>query len=626
MEVAMPSRKPRKIAVRSTDLGQSGWWILPPTAGIIAGGVSTVSSQLLTHNTASSAIAGVVSATVTGLSAATPQFRDWFSARSHRRQIAESAGATIDISRDPLDSLRVHTSNRDITEFVPRDIQDQLIKHLNNGTPVLIEGPSMSGKTRLTIEVIRSQWPNRPHWFPPDEDSIEIILKNQLQPKRGAIIILDDLDRFLSNQSLKLGQLNRWISNSCIIIATMMHSQYVKHSDRSSEEVAGWDVINRFKRVTLSRSLSTTELKATQLTPYANQISQIESIGLGPLLGCAEAVRAAFADELRNHSWCGVLIKAAADWRRIGLGSASREQLITFSRDYSNAAWGPADWDDVWQQATKPINDTIALLRQVGNDSWEVLDIIADEANWTTPSSTLSTAATLVTKPSQLLSIATAMTITDNATEALQILNKVISLEPRNTRALGSYAILLKNQGGDPNEVHQTYESAIKIQSCESEIIMSYAIYLQQQNDRNLMKIKHLYERALSQSPNNPTYLASYALFLDGDLNDHTAAKDKFEASLKIDPDNATTLTSFAATLMKSKEEREAGRIEELYRHALEIEPENELTLIAYGQFLQLFHQDLQGARDRYRKALSINPNNEVAAKLLDKTSFQSHP
>ncbi len=622
----MPSRKPRKIAVRSTDLGQSGWWILPPTAGIIAGGVSTVSSQLLTHNTASSAIAGVVSATVTGLSAATPQFRDWFSARSHRRQIAESAGATIDISRDPLDSLRVHTSNRDITEFVPRDIQDQLIKHLNNGTPVLIEGPSMSGKTRLTIEVIRSQWPNRPHWFPPDEDSIEIILKNQLQPKRGAIIILDDLDRFLSNQSLKLGQLNRWISNSCIIIATMMHSQYVKHSDRSSEEVAGWDVINRFKRVTLSRSLSTTELKATQLTPYANQISQIESIGLGPLLGCAEAVRAAFADELRNHSWCGVLIKAAADWRRIGLGSASREQLITFSRDYSNAAWGPADWDDVWQQATKPINDTIALLRQVGNDSWEVLDIIADEANWTTPSSTLSTAATLVTKPSQLLSIATAMTITDNATEALQILNKVISLEPRNTRALGSYAILLKNQGGDPNEVHQTYESAIKIQSCESEIIMSYAIYLQQQNDRNLMKIKHLYERALSQSPNNPTYLASYALFLDGDLNDHTAAKDKFEASLKIDPDNATTLTSFAATLMKSKEEREAGRIEELYRHALEIEPENELTLIAYGQFLQLFHQDLQGARDRYRKALSINPNNEVAAKLLDKTSFQSHP
>ena len=622
----MPSRKPRKIAVRSTDLGQSGWWILPPTAGIIAGGVSTVSSQLLTHNTASSAIAGVVSATVTGLSAATPQFRDWFSARSHRRQIAESAGATIDISRDPLDSLRVHTSNRDITEFVPRDIQDQLIKHLNNGTPVLIEGPSMSGKTRLTIEVIRSQWPNRPHWFPPDEDSIEIILKNQLQPKRGAIIILDDLDRFLSNQSLKLGQLNRWISNSCIIIATMMHSQYVKHSDRSSEEVAGWDVINRFKRVTLSRSLSTTELKATQLTPYANQISQIESIGLGPLLGCAEAVRAAFADELRNHSWCGVLIKAAADWRRIGLGSASREQLITFSRDYSNAAWGPADWDDVWQQATKPINYTIALLRQVGNDSWEVLDIIADEANWTTPSSTLSTAATLVTKPSQLLSIATAMTITDNATEALQILNKVISLEPRNTRALGSYAILLKNQGGDPNEVHQTYESAIKIQSCESEIIMSYAIYLQQQNDRNLMKIKHLYERALSQSPNNPTYLASYALFLDGDLNDHTAAKDKFEASLKIDPDNATTLTSFAATLMKSKEEREAGRIEELYRHALEIEPENELTLIAYGQFLQLFHQDLQGARDRYRKALSINPNNEVAAKLLDKTSFQSHP
>ncbi len=632
MEVAMLPRKPQK-AVHSTDPGQSGWWFLPSIGGIIVGGIGAAASQTLTHNAVGSAMVGAVSGTVAGLGAATPQLRDWISARFHRQQITDTAGVLKNgignkyLSHTDLYSLRVHRSDRkDITDFVHRDIQDQLVEHLRNRIPVLIEGTSMAGKTRLAIETIRSQWPSTYCWFPLGPGDIEELLNSNQQPPPESVIILDDLDRFLSNQSLTLGQLNRWVNNSCIIVATMMHSQYVKHSDRSNEKVVGWDVVNRFERLTLSPSLSTKELNDVRLTSYANQLSQIENVGLGPLLGCAEAVRAAFTHELEKHSWCGAIIKAAADWRRIGLGSASREQLITFSRDYSNTAWGTANWDDVWQQATKPINDTMPLLQQVGNDSWEVLDIIADEANWTTPSSTLSTAATLVTKPSQLLSIATAMTITDNATEALQILNKVISLEPRNTRALGSYAILLKNQGGDPNEVHQTYESAIKIQSCESEIIMSYAIYLQQQNDRNLMKIKHLYERALSQSPNNPTYLASYALFLDGDLNDHTAAKDKFEASLKIDPDNATTLTSFAATLMKSKEEREAGRIEELYRHALEIEPENDLTLIAYGQFLQLFHQDLQGARDRYRKALSINPNNEVAAKLLDKTSFQSHP
>ena len=618
----MLSRKPQK-AVHSTDPGQSAWWLLAPVGGIIAGASIP---YFATHSAAWATGGGFIGAIVGATAAATPQLRDWVSARSHRQQIAESAGVTTNINGEPLEALRVHRSDRDITEFVPRDIQGQLVEHLNNGRPVLIEGPSMSGKTRLALETIRSQWPEAPFWFPRDDGDIEQLLNSNQEPAPETVILLDDLDRFLSNQSLTLGLLNQWTNSSCIIIATMMHSQFIKHSDRTNEKAPGWDAVNRFKTLTLNPSLSTEELNAVKLTSYANQLPQIESTGLGPLLGCAEAVRTAFATELKEHSWSGALIKAAADWRRIGLGPASREQITLLSLAYKDDAWGTVDWDDVWQQATKPINDTIALLRQVGNDSWEVLDIIADEANWTTPSSTLSTAATLVTKPSQLLSIATAMTITNNATEALQILNKVISLEPRNTRALGSYAILLKNQGGDPNEVHRTYESAIKIQSCESEIIMSYAIYLQRQNDRNLMKIKHLYERALSQSPNNPTYLASYALFLDGDLNDHTAAKDQFEASLKIDPDNATTLTSFAATLMKSKEEREAERIEELYRHALEIEPENDLTLIAYGQFLQLFHQDLQGARDRYRKALSINPNNEMAAKLLDEISFQSHP
>ena len=111
----------------------------------------------------------------------------------------------------------------------------------------------------------------------------------------------------------------------------MMHSQYIKYCDHTDEKVTGWEVINRLEKLTLNPSLSTTELNAVQSTSYADQIKQIKNIGLGTLLGCAEAVRAAFADELRDHSWCGVLIKAAADWRRIGLGPASREQLISLS-------------------------------------------------------------------------------------------------------------------------------------------------------------------------------------------------------------------------------------------------------------------------------------------------------
>ena len=165
----MLSRKPQK-AVHSTDPGQSGWWLLAPAGGIVAGAAIP---YFTTHSTAWTTRGGVIGAAVGATAAATPQFRDWVSTRSRRRQIAKSAGVATDITGQPLESLRVHSSDLDITEFIPRDIQYQLVDHLNNGTPVLIEGPSMSGKTRLALETIRSQWPEVPCWFPRDDNDID---------------------------------------------------------------------------------------------------------------------------------------------------------------------------------------------------------------------------------------------------------------------------------------------------------------------------------------------------------------------------------------------------------------------------------------------------------------------
>ena len=265
MEVAMPSRKPQN-AVHSTDPGQSAWWLLAPAGGVVAGASIP---YFATHSTAWATGGGAIGAAVGAAAAATPQFRDWVSTRSRRRQIAESAGAATNISKEPLESLRVHSSDRDITEFVPRDIQNQLVEQLNNGTPVLIEGPSMSGKTRLALETIRSHWPEAPFWFPRDDGDIEKLLNSNQQPAANTIILLDDLDRFLSNQTLTLGLLNQWTSSSCTIIATIMRSQYNEYGDRANEKVVGWDTINRFKKITLNPTLSKNELNAVKLTSYA---------------------------------------------------------------------------------------------------------------------------------------------------------------------------------------------------------------------------------------------------------------------------------------------------------------------------------------------------------------------
>ena len=604
MEVAMPSRKPQK-AVHSTDPGQSAWWLLAPVSGVVAGASIP---YFATHSTAWATGGGAIGAAVGAAAAATPQLRDWVSARSRRRQIAESVGAATNISKEPLESLRVHSSDRDITEFVPRDIQNQLVEHLNNGTPVLIEGPSMSGKTRLALETIRSHWPEAPFWFPRDDGDIEQLLSSSQQPAPHTVILLDDLDRFLSNQSLTLGLLNQWTKNSCIIIATMMHSQYVKHSDRTNEKFSGWDTINRFKKITLTPSLSANELKAVKLTSYAKQLSQIESIGLGPLLGCAEAVRIAFADEIRDHSWCGTLITAAADWRRIGLGPASKEQLISFSKAHKDNAKGTFEWDSAWKHATKPINNTVPLLRQVGDDRWEVLDIIADEADWKISTNILSSLASIPLSTQQALQSALTMTLQgDPHLPTTHMFDLAIEADPDNAYALGSYAIFLYTSQRDIYQAEQIFRKAIKLNFNIPAFLGTYAYFLQHElNDMD--QSEDMYQQAITADLTNATNLGNYALFLETVRHNPDQAEDMYQQAIDADPTNARNLGNYVTFLCTKRGDMDQA--EDMYQQAIDADPTNAKNLGNYATFLKNIRGDMKQAQHMYQQAITADPNN----------------
>ena len=603
----MLSRKPQK-AVHSTDPGQSGLWLLLTFGGGVAGASIP---YFATHSAAWTTGGGTIGAAVGATAAAIPQFRDWVSTRSRRRQIAESAGAATNINREPLESLRVHNSDRDVTEFVPRDIQDQLVKHLNNGTPVLIEGPSMSGKTRLAIETIRSHWPEAPFWFPRDEGDIEKLLNSSQQPAPGTVILLDDIDRFLSNQSLTLGRLNQWINIPCAIIATMMHSQYVKHSDRANEKVPGWDAVNRFKILTLDPSLSTEELNAVKLTSYANQLSQIESIGLGPLLGCAEAVRIAFADELEKHSWSGALIKAAADWRRIDLGPASREQLISFSLAHKSDAWETAETvnlDNAWEQATKLINHTISLLRRVGEDRWEVLDIIADEADWKISADTFAALQNVTLSERQIRRSAITMFLQGSPPSSTNAMfQRAIDTDPTNATILGAYALFLENVRGEMDQAEQMYQRAIDADPNSAFALASYAVFLENVRG-NMDQAQDMYQRAITADPTNATNLGAYALFLHTKRGNIDQADQMYQRVIDADPTNATNLGAYALFLHTKRGEMDQAQ--DMYQRAIDADPNGTFALASYAVFLKNVRGNMDQAQDMYQRAITADPTN----------------
>ena len=262
-------------ATRSTDPGRSAWWIVLRIIGATLGFITPFIIKLGTPWSIFGSLAGgLLSQTV--ISA----LQDWVSKRAKDRQAAESFEIYDPLVDKKLNELRVHNSDRDASEFLPRDAQKKLIQNIEDRAPTLIIGPSMSGKTRLVVETVRKNYPSTPVCFPKGCDDIQHLIDAPQSRRLESIIILDDIDRFISNQTLSLGQLNVWIRESCIVIATMMRSSYATWRDGAKDKPPGWDVVNRFTIIQMGALLTENEQVALSNSRYADLAADIEKVGL----------------------------------------------------------------------------------------------------------------------------------------------------------------------------------------------------------------------------------------------------------------------------------------------------------------------------------------------------------
>ena len=170
-----------KRSTRSFDPGTSVWWLVLPLAGAIVGAAIPYLSALGGVWSVLGSLLGAAAGVVADF---TPQVRDWISTRARNKWIAEVSGDSGPIGKAHLNSLCIHRSDRNVDEYVRRDAHDKLHDFLKDRTPVLVEGPSMAGKTRLVVQVLREAWPDARVLFPKGEDDVEKLLKNWRRPVR----------------------------------------------------------------------------------------------------------------------------------------------------------------------------------------------------------------------------------------------------------------------------------------------------------------------------------------------------------------------------------------------------------------------------------------------------------
>ena len=602
-----------KRSTRSFDPGTSVWWLVLPLAGAIVGaaiphlsalgGVWSVLGPLL------GAAAGVVADF-------TPPVRDWISVRARNKWIAEVSRDSGPIGKAHLDSLRIHRSDRNINDYVRRDAHDKLHDFLKDRTPVLVEGPSMAGKTRLVVEVLREEWPDARVLFPKSEDDVEKLLKNWRRPVRGAIIFLDELERFLGKEEFTLGVLNTWTDDSCTVVATTTRMNYTRWRAELDSKFPGWEIVNRFHPLPLEAKLSDDELDAVGSTSYAGDLASIEQLGLGRVLGRAEDIRRRFTSALDSHQGRAGLVKAAVDWSRVGLGSASKEALLTLAKAYDDDLWEEPDWEAEWAWVIGKTTDAPLVLR-TGKDSWEALDLLAEEADWPLTKTTLRTMATCPHTAHQAAillfqmfskSLLTRNTATESLVqEAADLLQESSSKNPTNGNLLIAYASFLTSIRPDHDRAEEYYEKAIKADPNNPLILGGYADFLtdiRPDHDR----AEEYYEKAIKADPNNPLILGSYANFLTDIRRDHDQAEEYYKQAITIDPNNANILGNYAILLKNIR--RDHDRTEELYKQALTIDPNNATNLGGYAFFLTDIRHDHDQAEKLYEQAITIDPNN----------------
>ena len=116
----------------------------------------------------------------------------------------------------------------------------------------------------------------------------------------------------------------------------------------------------------------------------------------------------------------------------------------------------------------------------------------------------------------------------------------------------------------------------------------------------------------------NAYYDLGFQMFMDGAdsalaLEKLNSALENYEAALELDPENVPLIIQAASTAA-SIGNTEKG--EELYKQAVELEPDSAEAKMYYGNFLLYAKSDFLGAREQLEKALELNPEEDIKSSI----------
>ncbi|MDP9792119.1 hypothetical protein J2S43_000631 [Catenuloplanes nepalensis] len=247
-------------------------------------------------------------------------------------------------------SIRVGDSADDLPAYVRRDFDDHLreiiAKGADEGAFVLLVGGSSTGKTRSLYEAILNVVPD--WWLLHPADTRDVIRAHR-EPTERTVLWLDELQNFLgADPPLNRAILDGLMRAGMIVVGTIWSEHYMarsplRHPDGFDKYADDRQLLKLATRIRVDAEFTAREREeAAVLAKRDERLRVALATGAGAGLPRALVGASALLESWEHASspFVRAVITAAADARRLGVGSPLPEELL---RDAIEGYLSPAD-------------------------------------------------------------------------------------------------------------------------------------------------------------------------------------------------------------------------------------------------------------------------------------------
>lgn len=199
-----------------------------------------------------------------------------------------------------------------------------------------------------------------------------------------------------------------------------------------------------------------------------------------------------------------------------------------------------------------------------------------------------------------------------------------INSNPTNADALGSFASFLHGVSCNIKEAEKFYEQAVKIDNTHANNLCNYGLFLSEEK-KQYKDAEELYIRSLDVSPTHANTLYNYAVMLDTHCKRKCEAEILYRKCVSKESKHPFALYNLAVLLeekngeIKEKsnnyveEQKQLDEISSFYKRAMDADPLDCITAADCGRFYFTKLNDSDSAEPILRKALELDPKNDVA-------------